>query len=167
MTTSEPRLERRDERPYVAIRREVTRRELGTVLPPLGDEVFAWLAAHRVAPAGAPFFRYLTVDMEGEGRFVVDVGVPVKAAAPVDAGVTAGAFPAGRYAVLVNTGPYDDLVGAHGALHAWMAERGVSVLPAEDGRGPAAMIESYETDPAEEPDPQKWATEIAYLVAER
>lgn len=166
MATSEPRLEQRDERPYVAIRREVTRRELGTALPPLNDEVFRWLAARGVAPAGAPFFRYLAVDMEGEGRFVVDVGVPIKASVPGDGGITSGAFPAGRYAVLVNTGPYDDLVGAHGALHAWMAEGGITVQPAEDGRGPAAMIESYETDPAEEADPQKWETEIAYLVAE-
>jgi effector-binding domain-containing protein len=167
MTMSAPRLEERAERSYVAIRREVTRAELGTVLPPLGDDVFAWLKARGLSPGGAPLFRYLTIDMEGEGRFLVDVGVPVASAVAGDDQVTADVLPAGRYAVLVNTGPYDDLVGAHGALHAWMAENGVAVQPSAAGNGPAAMVEAYETDPAEEPDPQKWETEVSYLVTER
>ena len=167
MTTTEPKLVSRDEQPYVAIRRQVTRQELGTVL---GDqvvgEVFAWLESKGVAPAGAPFFRYRFIDMEGQGQFDVEVGVPVKTAIAGDGGVSAGVLPAGRYTVLVHTGPYNDLAGAHGVMHAWGAENGIVWQRSEDGKTWGALIESYETNPTEEPDPQKWQTEIAYLVAD-
>jgi hypothetical protein len=53
----EPKLEYRDEQPYVAIRKQVTVQELGTVLPLLIDQVSAWLAGKDVTPASAPFFR--------------------------------------------------------------------------------------------------------------
>lgn len=41
MTTS-PKLVECNEQPYAAIRRQVTMREIATVLPLLMDEVFAW-----------------------------------------------------------------------------------------------------------------------------
>jgi effector-binding domain-containing protein len=167
MTTTEPKLEQRDKQPYIAIRRQVTRQELG---PVLGDQVvgqvFAWLASKGLAPAGAPFFRYLAIDMAGEGYFDVEVGVPVEPAVPGDGNASAGVLPAGRYAVLVNSGPYDDLVDAHTALHAWGEANGIVWQTSDNGNEPGVMLESYETNPAEEPDPQKWQTEIAYLVAD-
>ena len=167
MTTTEPKLEQRDEQPYIAIRRQVTRQEIG---PVLGDQVmrdvFTWLEGKGVPPAGAPFFRYLAIDMAGEGHFDVEVGVPVETTVPGAGSVSAGVLPAGRYAVLVNTGPYDELVDAHTALHAWGEANGIVWQTADDGKSPGVMLESYETNPDEEPDPQKWQTEIAYLVAD-
>ncbi len=141
MATTEPKLEQRGEQPYVAVRRQVKMRELGTVLPPLADQVFTWLERQGIAPAGAPFFRYLTVDMEGEGRFEVDVGVPLGTAVPGDDQIVAGTFPAGRYAVLVNTGPYDELVGAHGTLQGWAAENDIVLQTSDGGKCMGAMIE--------------------------
>ncbi|MEZ4684320.1 MAG: hypothetical protein R2932_59920 [Caldilineaceae bacterium] len=55
---SEPRFENRAVQPYVAIRRTVKMGGIGRVLPPLLDEVLAWLQAERIRPVGAPFFRY-------------------------------------------------------------------------------------------------------------
>jgi effector-binding domain-containing protein len=166
MATTEPKLEQRDERHYVAVRRRVKMRELGTVLPPLGEVVFTWLKKQGVAPAGAPFFRYLYTDMEGEGQFEVEVAVPVETPLTGEGEIVAGVLPAGRYATLVNTGPYHDLIGAHTKLMAWAAENGVVLDRSEDGMSWGAQYESYETEPDEEPDPQKWQTEIAYLVKE-
>jgi hypothetical protein len=57
-----PTIVTRDEQPYMAIRARVTMAELGG----LGGrfwEVFGWLAARGLAPAGAPFFRYNIIDM--------------------------------------------------------------------------------------------------------
>jgi len=167
MAMTEPKLEQRDEQPYIAIRRQVTKQEIG---PVLGDQVvpdvFTWLESKGVAPAGAPFFRYLAIDMTGEGHFDIEVGIPVATAVPGAGIVTAGVLPAGRYAVLVNTGPYDDLVDAHTALHAWGEANGIVWQTADDGKSPGVMLESYVTNPAEEPDPQKWQTDIVYLVAD-
>lgn len=76
--TTEPKLEHRDEQHYVAIRSQVTMPELGTVLPPLIGEVFGWLGSKGLEPAGAPFWRYLVIDMEA--KLEIDVAVPVATA---------------------------------------------------------------------------------------
>ncbi len=91
----EPKLEHRDEQPYVAIRTQVTMRELGTVLPPLLGQVFAWLERKGMAPAGAPFFRYLVVDMDSQ--LDMEVGVPVATAASGDGRISTGVLPSDRY----------------------------------------------------------------------
>jgi len=66
------------------------------LLPALWKEVFAWLATKGIAPAGAPFIRYLTTDMAR--KLDLEVGVPVAAAVPGDGRISAGVFPAGPYA---------------------------------------------------------------------
>src|SRR4051812_45542439 len=106
---SEPKLEQRAAQPYVAIRRQVTMQELGTVLPPLHDDVIRWLKSKGGATAGAPFFRYGLMDMD-ENRFDVEVGWPVTGAATGDGNIVAGVLPAGPYGVILNTGPFNELV---------------------------------------------------------
>jgi effector-binding domain-containing protein len=160
---TEPRLEQRDEQPYVAMRRQTPMQELGTLVP-LWDEVAAWLGTKGMAPAGAPFFRYLVIDMEA--LLEVEVGWPVASAVAGEGDIAAGVLPAGRYAVLVHTGPYDRLIEANAAMMAWGKEHNITWQTSEDWKGWGARIESYETDPAEEPDPEKWRTELAILVAD-
>jgi effector-binding domain-containing protein len=109
---TEPKLEQRAEQPYAAIPIRVTMSQIGSVCPPLVGEVFGWLGKHGVAPKGAPFFRYLVIDMAGE--LEMEVGVPVATAVAGDDRVKGGVFPAGRYATLVHTGPYPALEGATG-----------------------------------------------------
>ena len=48
--SSAPEIVTRAEQPYVAIRAQVTMQDLGTVVPPLNQEVFAWLGARGAAP---------------------------------------------------------------------------------------------------------------------
>ncbi|MBI1881241.1 MAG: GyrI-like domain-containing protein [Chloroflexi bacterium] len=119
----EPKLAHRDEQPYVAIRSQVTMPELGTVLPPLIEEVFGWLASKGVEPAGAPFWRYLVIDMEA--KLEIDVAVPMATAVTGEGRIIADVLPAGRYAVLVHTGPYEGLFDATVALLAWAQEKGL------------------------------------------
>ena len=73
---TEPKIERRMEQPYVGIRSNVTLPEIGTALPPLIRQVFAWLAERHATPAGPVFFRYRVIDMAG--RLEVDVGCPCR-----------------------------------------------------------------------------------------
>jgi hypothetical protein len=70
-----PTIETRKDQPYAAIPVSVRMEELGSVVPPLTGQVFDWLAAQGVAPAGPPFWRYLVVDMED--KLELETGVPV------------------------------------------------------------------------------------------
>ena len=47
-------------------------------MPPLNQEVFAWLGGGGAAPAGAPFWKYNVIDMARE--IEIEAGVPVAAA---------------------------------------------------------------------------------------
>jgi effector-binding domain-containing protein len=162
---TEPTLEDRGERHYVAIRTQVTMQELGATIPRLLGDVFAWLDRQDIPPGGAPLARYLVIDMVAE--LDIELGVPVASAVPGDGRVVAGVLPAGRYAALIYTGPQNG-IAANAALQAWAAERGIAwqKRPTPKGEAWGARVESYLTDPAAEPDPERWETEVAYLVAE-
>jgi len=163
---SEPRIEARTVQPYVAIRREVKMGDIGPVLPPLHDSLLAWLNGQGVQPTGAPFFRYHLMDMDAD-RFVVDVGWPIAEPVTGEGEMFGDTLPAGQYAVILNTGPFDDLVSAHAALLEWGQAQCLTWQRSEDGKTWGARVEHYITDPADEPDPQQWKTEVAFLVAER
>ena len=161
--TSEPHLEQRPAQPYAAICVRVTMAQIAPVCPPLMGEVFAWLAERGIAPAGPPFFRYLVIDMAHE--LEIEVGVPLAEPLQVsDDRVRGGVFPAGWYAVSVHTGPYPELVAATGQLLAWGEANGITWDATPDQREWTARIEFYLSDPAEEADPARCRTELAFRV---
>ena len=98
----------------------------------------------------------------------LEVGIPVVTSMPGDHRISAGVFPAGRYTVSVYSGLYEGLVGATATLLEWAQENNVvsQTSSVDNIEGWEARIEFYLTDPASEPDPQKWQTELAFLVAE-
>lgn len=154
-----PKLEQRREQSYVAIRSHATRAELSTKLPPLIGELAGWLAARGVNPMGAPFYRYLVIDQNEE--FDIEVGLPVSGPLQGDGRVVVGVIPAGCYAVTTHIGSYDSLQDATADLKKWAADNDVRWDTSEDEKRWGARLETYLTDPSEEPDPQKWQTEIA------
>jgi effector-binding domain-containing protein len=162
--SAEPEIVTRAEQPYAAIRARVAMAELGTMgaRPP---DVFAWLAARGLAPAGPPFFRYNVVDMARE--LEVEAGVPVAVPADGDGHVIAGTLPGGRYATLLHVGHPSGLEDATAALLAWAAGHGLKwdVTPEEDGERWGGRLEIYLTDPAQEPDMSKWQTQLAFRLA--
>ena len=163
---SVPEVNERVAQPYVAIRAQVTMQNLGAILPPLMPQVFGWLGERNIAPAGAPFWKYDVIDM---ARFLeVEVGVPVSAPADGDERVLAGVLPAGRYASVRYTGHPDGLVGAVASLLEWASEEGLTwdMTNTQDGERWAARLEIYETDPAVEPDMNKWTTQLAFRLAD-
>lgn len=163
---NEPEIVQRAEQPYLAIKATVTMETIGTVLPSLHPEMFAWLDAHGVRPAGAPFSKYNAIDMQRE--LEIEAGVPVAEAVAGDERVQPGVLPAGNYAETVHTGHPASLVDATAALLDWAAKRGlvwdVSVTP--QGQRWGCRLEIYETDPRVEPDLDKWETRLAFRLAE-
>jgi effector-binding domain-containing protein len=164
MTTS-PRIVERSEQRYVAIRSVVNREELGSMTGKFFGEVFGWLHGHGLAPVGAPFFRYDSVDMER--GLDIEFGIPTAKEVKGDERVIADVLPAGRYALLLHRGPYDQLYDANGVLGKWTKEQGlkVEVKPSPTGDMFGCRLEIYLTDPAVEKDPQKWETEVAFKLA--
>ena len=157
---SEPTVQTRTEQPYVAIPIRATLREWGEVNA-LVPEVFAWLERRGIPPAGALFYRHRVIGGMDE-KFSVEVGVPVAEPIEGDDRVVAGAKPAGRYVVATHHGHPDGIAKAHQALVDWAAREGVPL--AKDGEVWGGMFESYLSNPAEQPDPDTWETELAYLA---
>lgn len=163
--TRPPVVVRRQEQPYVAIGRSVRMGGLAEVAHRL-PEVIGWLRGQGLEPAGPPFFRYLTVDMAAE--LEVEAGVPV-AVLPEPAGeITVGTLPAGHYATLNHVGRPDGLVEATRRLLDWAAGEGLEWDMTDEGGAQrwGCRMESYLTDPADEPDTAKWETELAFRLAD-
>jgi effector-binding domain-containing protein len=164
--SEEPTIVERSAAPYAAIKVLVTMDELGSVVPPLNGEVFQWLAARGVAPAGAPFWKYNLIDMQG----ILEIEAGVAVAEPVsgDDRVFAGVVPPGRYVTSRHVGHPSTLMAATAALLDWAAGQGLTwdKTDTPDGERWGARLELYLTDPREEPDMNKWVTELTFRLAD-
>jgi effector-binding domain-containing protein len=165
MMITKPTLQYRSQFFFAAIPLKVSI-PFGKLLKPLWDEVYYWLEDRKLSPSGAPLIRYLTTDMRKQ--LDIEVGFPVSMHIEGDARVNTGVLPAGKYATLVYTGPYDNegLVVATASLLQWGIKNKV-VWNTSQSNGIEtweARIENYLTDPAEETDSRKWRTEIAILT---
>ncbi len=163
--THQPQVQARAAQPYVGIPATVTMQTIGTAVDSGFPELFGWLASQGIEPGGAPFIRYLVIDMDGDLQ--IELGVPVSAPANGSGRIRPGVLPAGSYAVLRHTGPYDGLVAANGALQQWAAEHGVRFDTSDTPQGSAwgGRVEFYLTDPSQAADPATWQTDVAYLTS--
>jgi effector-binding domain-containing protein len=160
METGTPRIDHREALTYMGIRERVTMAGLaGNAIPALIDEVFAWLDRAGIDPQGPPFVRYHVIDMAAE--LEIEVAVSVRAAVEGDGRVTPGTIPEGRYASLEYRGA--DGVAGNRALIDWAAHLGLEWddFESERGHGFVARYETLLIDPAVEPDPAHWVTEVA------
>jgi effector-binding domain-containing protein len=162
---TEPKIEDRGEQAYVGVRASVPMQGIADFIDESYPELFAHLEAHGVQPAGAPFLRYNLIDMERQ--LEIETGVPVAAPVPGEGRVFTGALPAGRYATLTHIGPYDGLIDANEALQQWARDQGLEWAMSETDEGDRfeSRFEVYVTDPGDEPNPEKWETEVVYLLA--
>jgi effector-binding domain-containing protein len=162
---NEPTVIDRPSQPYVGIRDRVTMATLATLIDRL-PEVFAWIGQHGLAPAGPPFFQYHVIDMERE--LDMTVGVPLESAVPGDSSMSAGELPAGKYLTTTYTGHPRDLIWVTRDFLLWANDNGITFdrwdTPAGDAW--AGRLESYETDPAQEPDMERWVTVLAFKIAD-
>ena len=161
----QPTVIERGEQPYVGIRRTVTMQ----TIPEIADRmpaVFAWLTERGIEPAGAPFFRYLVIDMANE--LVVEAGFPVAAPVEGDGEVFFGVLPAGRYASVTHHGHPSELMGVTKQLNEWADAQGLrwdaEQTPAGDRF--VCRLEIYKTDPRVQPDMSQWDTELAFKLAD-
>ena len=148
MAIPEPRLEYRKAQPYVAIRGGVAMKEIGIVLPPLNREVFLWLQKQGMKPTGAPFWRYVLVDMAK--KLEIDVALPVGALLRGGERIVADVLPAGVYVTALYVGHPDGLMQATADLLSWAEAEGIEWRM--NGPRWGGRIERYLSDPSAEPD---------------
>lgn len=162
---SEPKIVQRPEQSYAAIRAAVPM-PFGKYLPPMWDEVDHWLKDKGISSSGPAIIRYLTTDMSQ--KLDIEVGFAIDKALPGDEHIIVDVLPAGQYATLLYTGPYEGrgIFEATVALVDWAAENNITWDTSEQNGGEwwNGRVEWYLTNPENEPDPQKYQTELAFLV---
>jgi AraC family transcriptional regulator len=135
--------------PYVAIRTTVSMKEIGEVMGPLYGELFGWLGARGIQPAGAPWTRYLGM---GQDDAEMEVAAPVGVIPEAEGRIVAGEMASCDYVRTLHVGPYETIEAAYDAIIEAMRDKGL--MPA------GATWEVYLTDPETEPDPAKWETMV-------
>jgi effector-binding domain-containing protein len=90
--------------------------------------------------------------MLGDGRFEVEAGFPVSRPIERSGDVQPSELPGGQVAVTVHVGPYDQMEPAYQALASWVTDHG--------GELTGDAWEVFFSDPATEPGPATWRTEI-------
>jgi effector-binding domain-containing protein len=110
--------------------------------------VVQYLARAGVAATGPPFARYVMRDLD----LAVEAGLPVAREIRGDGDIEPSTLPGGTVALTTHHGRYEALEDAYKALAAWIEEHGGT--PAD------AHWEVYFSDPAREPDPARWRTDV-------
>lgn len=160
----EPYVEERMEQAYVGIPIVAGLSEWGLVNSMIG-ELFDWLKAKGIKPAGIPFFRYWCME-DAEGKYKMEVGVPVKRMVSGDDRVVASVIPGGSYLSALHKGHPDNLEQSLAALERWAEHEGLDIDKRWEGEEEIwnGRFEFYVTDPETEPDLNNWAIRIAFLL---
>lgn len=166
MKITQPKLEHRNEQPYAGIRTQARSQEFPIIIPQLLDEIFGWLGEQGIEPDGAPFMRYHVINMEA--KMDVELGVPVATTLSGNGRILGGSLPSGQYASLVYTDVTKGIEGNR-ALIEWANEQGIAwdAWDAEDGHAFRSRVEFFLSGPADDPDPTKWDTEVAIMIADK
>jgi hypothetical protein len=153
-----PKIVERGETHYAAIAQEV-RIPFGDAVGPLMDEAAGYLGAAGTGNFGPALFRYDVIDMP---RLEMQFGFVTPDTVAGNERLRPGVLPAGRYVTVTFVGPYDDLESATAMVIGWARQKRIEwdSTAGPNGERFAARFEIYLNGPMDEPDPQKWETEI-------
>jgi effector-binding domain-containing protein len=106
-------LQRAARQPLAVVRRRATKAELSKVVPEACGAVWAVVKAQQLKGAGRHVAVYLDDVMN------IEVGVELDGPFAGAGEVVPSATPAGEVATTTHYGPYQQLGGAHDAIHQW------------------------------------------------
>jgi len=161
---SQPKLEDRQEQPYMGIRLQFPSKNLSTISAKLLKELTKWLGKQGIKATGPAFQRFYVIAMGDE--FDLEVGIPVAGVIAGDDRVKPGVIPAGRYANLTYLGRNNAYKG-NKTLVEWAKANGIPWDRWDDPKGDAfrCRYETYLTDRMAEADNKKWQTNVAIKIA--
>ena len=143
-----------EERPTVALHRQVRTDALADFFAGVFDEVATEVERAGAEIGGAPFARY-----RGTLGEVADIeaGFPLTATWPGGGGeVQPGTLPAARAVEAVHQGGYDSLRETYQALEAFVAEHNLHLQE--------EWWEIYDSGPSSDQDPGTWRTRIVWPI---
>jgi AraC family transcriptional regulator len=140
--------------PVVQIRFKAKREEIGGKLGMAYGRIMAHIAKSGGEPTMMPLSRFY-----GEEDGVIDMAAAIAVQEPVngEGDIESTELPAGNTVTAWHLGHYDKLPETYMRVTQWLTDHGHTVA------GPSWEI--YWTDPAAEPDPNKWQTQIFMPLA--
>ena len=130
------------------------RAELADTIGSRLDKIYASLRSRRIGGLGHNVVVYRRAAViEGVASLMIEVGVETPGRIPADAEVTASSTPAGRAALAVYFGPYQQIAAAGEAALAEIAARGLKTTGV-----------SWEVYGDWEEDPAKLRTDLYWLL---
>ena len=153
-----PKIVEREATHYAAVPAEV-RIPFGEAIGPLMGEAIGYLDGAGIKGFGPALFKYDVIDMP---RLELELGFVTPGPVAGNGRVRPGTLPAGKYATVTYTGHYDNVMDATATLIGWAKEKGVEwdSTPGSNGERFVSRFEIYPNGPDDEPDPNKWITEI-------
>ncbi|KGF66741.1 hypothetical protein LL06_26390 [Hoeflea sp. BAL378] len=129
--------------------------------------VFDFLARQNIEPAGLPIYNYRRIDMAD--TLDVEAGVPVTRMGQDSDSIKFGTLPAGAFVTMRWHGHPDKLEPVTGLLIGWVRLTEQPLDMEESPRGDlfACRLEIFEIGPDEEPDMNKWVTQLAFKLKDR
>ena len=134
--------------PVAVVRFEVAPDQLSAKLAEVLPAVYTYLAESGIEP-GMPVSRYYSVS---DDVLDMEAGMPVPEPVTGRGDIVGAELPGGSVAMTWHTGPYDQLDKAHQALTEWATSH--------DRQPVEGLWEIYVTDPGQEPDPNRWKTQV-------
>ena len=159
-----PKIEFRNEQPFVAIFIDVAMKDIPSVLPPMIPEVIEWLTKNNITPNRIMFFHYIS--MTDNAKLRVAVGMTTQTVVEGNGRFESGIFPAGNYATISHFGDYTGLYDAHATLEKWLQKEGLNDTKniTDSTIEWFGRTEFYISDPDTEPNPEKWETDVNFLI---
>ena len=159
-----PEIVTRPEQAYAYVNFTVTMQQMQKPAQEGFPVLFGDLAEQGIAPVGDAFYNYRRINMSE--TLDVEAGVAVERAGADSEKVHFGTLPAGRFVQMRWHGHPDRLEQVTALLIGWvrLTEQPLDVEEKPDGDHFACRLEIYESDPAEEPDMNKWVTELAFKL---
>ena len=140
--------------PALFIRRRIARHELQATLAECLRKIYGYCHRVGIPLSGRPLTRYVST---GPGLWIIEAGKPLVTAVAGEGEIEPGFLAGGPVAMAVHMGPYDRLSETYAAIERWIEANGF--------RTGGAPWESYITDPADDPDPSHWRTDVYWPLA--
>ena len=138
----------------LTIRATTSSGEISAKLGELYQALMDCINKYEIQMVGPPFAKYYSWDPEGDTD--LEAGVPVEKGAECEGNIEFVELPSCKVVTSLHVGPYESIGPVYEAIQEYIDKKGLKIN--------GAVWEVYLTDPATEPDPNNYKTQVYYPV---